>query len=65
MKGQKKLKIGSLLIGGAFVDEGLVPQELQLENFTAMRTCPNYNFNGDCQSIIAEIYYSNINILIF
>jgi len=41
------LKIDRLVAQGGFAGQGVVPEELQLEKFKGMVTCPTYNLNGD------------------
>jgi inosine-uridine nucleoside N-ribohydrolase len=52
--------IKRLVAQGGFAGEGVVPDELQLEKFKGMKTCPTYNLNGDPKSGLAVLAFSGI-----
>jgi len=57
---ERNFVVGSWFAQGGFAGEGVVPEDLQLEKFKGMRTCPTYNLNGDPKTALKALKYKGI-----
>ena len=53
-------KIGRWVAQGGFAGDTVVPEELRLEKFKGMTTCPTYNFNGDPKGALLALADTSI-----